>query len=80
MSSNDSSAHAASFDRPVDFAFMSQDSWLAFHCEVYDAVAELGLTVASIDPGGRQRSRTGEHDQAVCPGPGDGRGRRARFR
>jgi len=51
MSSNDPSAHAATFDRPVDFEFMPQDAWLAFHCEVYDAVAELGLTVASIDPG-----------------------------
>jgi hypothetical protein len=51
MSSNDSSAHPASFDRPIDFEFMPQDAWLAFHCEVYDAVAELGLTVASIDPG-----------------------------
>jgi len=51
MSSNDSSAHAARFDQPVDYAFMPEDSWLAFHCEVYDAVAELGLTVASIDPG-----------------------------
>ena len=51
MSSHDHSAHATTFDRPVDFEFMQPDAWLAFHCEVYDAVAELGLTVARIDPG-----------------------------
>ncbi len=51
MSHHDPSAHAAAFGRPVDFDFMAQDDWLAFHCEVYDAVAEAGLDVARIDPG-----------------------------
>ena len=51
MSTNDPSAHAAMFDQPVHFEFMPKEAWLAFHCEVHDAVAELGLTVASVDPG-----------------------------
>lgn len=51
MSSSDPTSHPVRIDRPVDFEFMASDAWLAFHCEVYDAVAELGLAVASIDPG-----------------------------
>ena len=51
MTSSDHTPNSIRVDRPVDFDFMAADEWLAFHCEVYDAVAELGLSVASIDPG-----------------------------
>jgi hypothetical protein len=51
MGPNDETSPTTLFGRPVDFEFMSQDEWLAFHCEVFDVVAELGLAVVSIDPG-----------------------------
>ena len=38
-------------DRPADFDFMPAEEWLAFHCEVYDAIADLGLAVGQVDPG-----------------------------
>lgn len=42
---------AGHVEQPVEYAFMSTDDWLDFHCELHDVVQELGIRVERIEPG-----------------------------